>query len=162
MNKKMVSGCILSTTLLILLSIAPTIYADIDTISIDIKPDSDTYDYDGYTPIKLVFLLISKLLYHKDIQMVDSVDDVEQLVEHDAEISGIFGELMSYNFGCEEGSTLDWNYLFNIIIYILYLIIIGYTAFIWYLFEIIPLSFVILMFILVTFFNFDPFDMPPW
>ena len=31
MNKKLVSGCILSTTLLILISIAPTIYADIET-----------------------------------------------------------------------------------------------------------------------------------
>ena len=96
--------------ILVSVSVAPSINAEIDYQPLQTISDDNTFDYDGYTPIKLVFLLISKLLNHEQIQMVESVDDVEQLVKSDVELSGIFEELMSCSCGCEDSSLLEWNY----------------------------------------------------
>ena len=75
--------------------------------------------YDEYTPIQLVFLLINKLRYYEGIE---SEEDVLEIIEGDAELSGIVEELKSYGCGCEEDTT-DWGYpvictilLFNTIV----------------------------------------------
>ena len=107
MKKLLVVGVIV---LFIGLALSPSIYAETDNQTVPAISDNDVFEYDKLSPVQLMFLLIHKLLNHEEIQIVDSVDDVEQLVESDAELSGIFEELMSYSCGCEESSTLKWNF----------------------------------------------------
>ena len=103
-------ACIAIFYLLVSVIFTPSIYAEVDNQPVQTISDDNTFEYDGFSPIQLVFLLIHKLLNHEQIQTVDSVDDVEQLVESDAELSGIFAELMSYSCGCEDSSSLEWNF----------------------------------------------------
>ena len=87
------------------LALSPSIYAEVTN-----QPTHPISDYDGLNPVQLVFMLIHTLLNHVEINTVDSVEDVELLVENDAKLSGIFEELMSYSCGCEEPTTLRWNF----------------------------------------------------
>ena len=104
-------ACIAIFYLLVSVIFTPSFYAEIDNQPVQTISDDNTFDYDSrYNPVQLVFLLIHKLLNHEQIQTVDSVDDVEQLVEGDVELSGIFEELMSSSCGCEDSSSLDWNF----------------------------------------------------
>ena len=92
------------------LAVSPSIYATENNQPVQTISDDNIFEYDGFSPVQLVFLLIQKLLNHEQIQTVDSVVDVEQLAEGDVELSGIFEELMSYSCGCEDSSSLEWNY----------------------------------------------------
>jgi len=96
------------------LAVSTSIYADRDKVSIETTTE---FDYDGYTHIQLVFLLINKLRYYKGVEYVESEDDVLQIIEDDAELSGIVEEVKSFDCGCVENS-LDWK--FPIICNILY------------------------------------------
>ena len=66
MNKKIVSGCILSATLLILISITPTIYANVDRVPInnDYDRSLDRLELGNivfklfFNNMRLVFLLL--------------------------------------------------------------------------------------------------------
>ena len=91
------------------LAASPTIYAERDNQTTQIMLDKNVFNYNGFNPIQLVFLLIHKLLNHEKIKTVESVDDVEQLVEHDAELSGIVERLKDCN--CDDDSTLEKNFL---------------------------------------------------
>ena len=102
--------CIAILYLLVSVIFTPSFYAEVDNQPVQAISDDNTFEYDGFSPIQLVFLLIHKLLNHEQIQTVDSVVDVEQLVEGDVELSGIFEELMSYSCGCEDSSSLEWNF----------------------------------------------------
>ena len=85
------------------LALSPSIYADNSKVSLDTTPE---FDYDGYTPIQLVFLLINKLRYYEGIE---SEEDVLEIIESDAELSGIVEELKSYSCGCEDDTT-EWSF----------------------------------------------------
>jgi len=101
MNKKILIGSIISVILLVLMSFSPSITADIS------KPDIDVVEEDVTpTPIVLVLQLITKLRNHKDIQNVETEDDVLQIIESDEELNSIFEQLSQSNneedCGCED------------------------------------------------------------
>ena len=108
MKKYLVLGVIL---LFVGLAISPSINADNDKLFIKKISDTDKFDYDGYTPIQLVFLLINKVHNYKDIQYIESEEDVLQIINSDAELNGIIEELKSYSCGCkEENIEFEWPF----------------------------------------------------
>jgi hypothetical protein len=62
------------------------------------------------TPIALVFQLISKLRNHKDIENVETENDVLQIIESDEELNSIVEQLSGNDCGCEREITLDGDY----------------------------------------------------
>ena len=83
--------------------ISPSINADKNKVSIEITPK---FFYEDYTQIQLVFLLINKLRYY---ECIESEEDVLEIIESDAELSGIVEELKCFDCGCEE-ETLEWPF----------------------------------------------------
>jgi len=70
-----------------------------------------TDEYDNPTPIALVFQLIAKLRNHKDIQNVETEDDVLQIIESDEELNTIYEQLSGNDCDCEDNTTpLEWKY----------------------------------------------------
>ena len=65
---------------------------------------------DDATPIALVFQLIAKLRNHKDIQNVESEDDILQIIESDEELNSIYEQLSAYGCGCEDESTTELEF----------------------------------------------------
>ncbi len=91
MKKKILTGCILAVALLTLVSFSSVVgYNVVKNTQEEIITD----EYEDYTPIALVFQLISKLRDYKDIKNVE--------IESDAELSGIIEKLKSFDCGCEE------------------------------------------------------------
>ena len=86
--------------ILMSVSVAPSIYAEVNNHQEHTISDDNTFDYDRYNPVQLVFLLIHKLQDYHNLQEI----------EEDEELNSIIEELMSYSCGCEEGSSLEWNF----------------------------------------------------
>jgi len=107
MKKYIVLGIVL---LFFGLAISPSIYADKNEVSLESKSDNDAFDYDDYTPIQLVFLLINRFCNHKDIQDIKSEDDVLQIIEEDSELNDIIVKLKNFDCGCEDESNLKWSF----------------------------------------------------
>jgi len=103
-----------------MLSVAPSINANVSDTFVD-TPD------DNVTPIALVFQLISNLRNHKDIQNVETEDDVLRIIEDDEEIKSIYEQISDEDCGCEDESTLEGNFpiictiLYPVFIFALYL-----------------------------------------
>jgi len=79
------------------LALTPTTYADVD------KPELEVIEEDVTpTPIVLVLQLINKLRNHKDIQNIQTEDDVLRIIEGDEELNSIYEQLSGNDCGCEE------------------------------------------------------------
>jgi len=76
------------------------------------KPDIDVVEEDVTpTPIVLVLQLITKLRNYKEIQNVESEDDVLQIIESDEELNSIYEQLSGNDCDCEDDSSaLEWRY----------------------------------------------------
>jgi len=116
--------------LLILVSIAPSINADRDKLSLETITVNDTVDYDGYTPIQLEFLLINRLRNDEGIEHIESEEDVLHIIESNAELNDLIVKLKSYDCGCEDKSSTEWGFP---IICILLLIMMGLVFIPWML-----------------------------
>ncbi|GAH13184.1 unnamed protein product, partial [marine sediment metagenome] len=70
-----------------------------------------TDEYDNPTPIVLVLQLMAKLRNHKNIQNVETEEDVFQIIEGDEELNAIVEKLKSYDCGCkEENIEFEWPF----------------------------------------------------
>jgi len=108
MKKKILFGSIIAVVLLTLVSFSSVVgYSSV-------KSNQDntiiTDEYDSYTPIQLVFQLISKLRNHKDIQNIETEDDVLQIIEGDEELNSIYEQLSGNDCGCEEDTVRLWHF----------------------------------------------------
>ena len=103
MQKKILFGSITATILLVLVSFSPSITADVD------KPKMEVIEEDNPTPIVLVLQLITKLRNHKDIQSVETEDEVLQIIESDEKLNGIFKQMSVYDCGCSDETT-EWGF----------------------------------------------------
>ena len=101
MKKKILIGSIIAVVILVLMSFSPSITANVS------KPDVDVVEEDVATPIILVLQLITKLRNHKDIQNVETENDVLRIIEGDAELNSIYEQLSNEEeyCGCEEETT---------------------------------------------------------
>lgn len=101
MKKKILFGTVISATILVLISIAPTINANVSKPDIDILVENVTP-----TPFALVSQLITKLQNHKDIKNVESEDDLLRIIEGDEELNSIYEQIYGEDCGCNDGSQL--------------------------------------------------------
>ena len=85
---------------------APTINADIDKPIVETTQEEDVTP----TPIVLVLQLMTKLRNHKDIQNVETEDNVIRLIESDEELNSIVEKLQSFDCGCYDDSRLEWPF----------------------------------------------------
>jgi len=87
-------------------AVAPNINADVN------KPIIDTPIEDvAPTPIVLALQLMTKLRNHKDIQNVETEDDVLQIIESDKELNSIVEQLSGNDCDCEDDTTpFEWPY----------------------------------------------------
>jgi len=84
---------------------APNINADVS------KQDTDVIEEDVTpTPMVLALQLMTKLRNHKDIENVESEDDVLQIIEGDEELNSIYEQLFVEDCGCEEQGTTEWSF----------------------------------------------------
>ena len=111
MNKKILIGSILAVVLLTLVSFSSVVgYSSVKS-----NPSNTiiTDEYDNATPIQLVFQLMTKLRNHKDIESVETEDDVIRIIEEDEELNSIYEQLSveDDDCGCEDdSSTLEWRF----------------------------------------------------
>jgi len=107
-----------------------SINANVSKSSVEPITDVDVIE-ENATPIQLVFQLISKLRNHKDIQDVETEDDVLQIIEDDEELNSIFEQLSQSNdeedCGCEEETT-ELDFPFFICIFVSLLFVVGMAA----------------------------------
>jgi len=104
MKKKTLFGSLIAGVMLVLVSIAPSINANVESLF------TETPQVEKATPISLVLQLMAKLRNHKDIQNVESEDDVLQIIEGDEELNNIVEQLSGDDCGCEDDSTRLWNF----------------------------------------------------
>ena len=100
MNNKILLGSIIAVVLLTLVSFSSVVgYSSVKS-----NPSNTiiTDEYDNPTPIQLVLQLIAKLRNHKDIENVETEDDVLKIIKNDNELSGIIEELKRYSCDCED------------------------------------------------------------
>jgi len=106
MKTKLVVGSIIAVVILVLVSFSPSITADVSKLGVDVVEEDVTP-----TPIVLVLQLIAKLRNHKDIQNVETEDDVLQIIEGDEKLNSIYEQLSAEDCGCEDdNSALDWRF----------------------------------------------------
>jgi len=91
MKKKILIGSIIAVALLTLVSFSSVVGYNVVT---NTQEEIITDKYEGFTPIALVFQLISKLRDYKDIENAET--------ESDAEFNGIIEKLESFDCGCED------------------------------------------------------------
>jgi len=111
MKKKILICSIIAVVILTLVSFSSVVgYSSVKSNpSITIITD----EYDNPTPIVLVLQLIAKLRNHKDIENVESEDELLQIIESDAELNSIYEQLSNNDddCGCEDdSSTLEWRF----------------------------------------------------
>ena len=101
-----------------------------DFCIIDISLVVKIKSIDDATPIALVFQLIAKLRNHKDIQNVESEDDVLQIIEGDEELNSIFEQISGNDCECGDDSRLEWNFPITCMLLLpLYIITFGILVF---------------------------------
>ena len=109
MNNKILIGSIIAVVLLTLVSFSSVVGYN----SVKSNPSNTiiTDEYDSYTPIQLVLQLMTKLRNHKDIENVETEDDVLQIIEDDEELNSIYEQLSGDDCGCEDDTlALEWNF----------------------------------------------------
>jgi len=118
MRKKILVISIISTITLVLVSIAPSINANVETLSLETLSLKTSEEEDA-TPIVLVLQLITKLHNHKEmleleanIDYVDNVqDEILRIIESDEELNSIIEQLSVEDCGCEDDSiSLEWKF----------------------------------------------------
>ena len=85
---------------LVSVSVAPSIYAEINNQQEQTTSENNTFDYDRYNPIQLVFLLIQKLRDYQNLLEI----------EEDEELNSIIEELKSLDCGCDDKLTIRWRF----------------------------------------------------
>ena len=130
MKKKILIGSIIAVVILTLVSFSSVVgYSSVksnpsNTIIAD--------EYDNPTPIQLVFQLIAKLGNHKDIQNVETENDVLRIIEGDEELNNIFEKLSGEDCDCEDDTTpFEWRYPFICFIFgfpLILLALLGYAS----------------------------------
>ena len=96
------------------------INANVSKSSLDISVEEDATP----TPIALVFQLIYKLRNHKDIQNVESEDDVLQIIGSDEELNSIIERLSVEDCGCENEDSIGWKFpVFCTVLFMVYVVI---------------------------------------
>ena len=109
MNKKILIGSIIAVALLTLVSFSSVVgYSSVKS-----NPSNTiiTDEYDNPTPIQVVFQLIAKLRNHKDIENVETEDDVLQIIKDDEELNSIVEQLSVDDCNCGEDVTpFEWGY----------------------------------------------------
>ena len=108
MKKKILIGSIIAVVLLTLVSFSSVVGYN----SVKSNPSNTiiTDEYDSYTPIQLVFQLISKLRNNKEIQQlvvddeVDIQDEIASIIESDKELNSIVEQLSFEDCGCDDTS----------------------------------------------------------
>ena len=108
MKTKILIGSIIAVALLTLVSFSSVVGYNVVK---DTQEEIITDEYEEYTPIALVLQLIFKLRNHKDIENVESEEDVLEIIESDAELSGIIEKLKSFGCGCEDANTNETVFL---------------------------------------------------
>ena len=91
---------------------APSINATVSKSSVEPIADVDIKE-ENATPIQLVLQLLNKLRNHKDIQNVESEDDILQIIEEDKELNIIYEQLSNDGEDCncgDEISPLRWSF----------------------------------------------------
>jgi len=136
MKKKTLFGSLIAGVMLVLVSIAPSINANVESLF------TETPQVEKATPISLVLQLMAKLRNHPNIQNVETEDDVLQIIENDEELNSIVEQLSQSNdedCGCEEeSSSLEWRYpVLCIFLYPLSIIAVGilFAFHIWQFYE---------------------------
>ena len=88
----------------------PSINANVSKSSVEPIADVDVKE-ENATPIVLVLQLIAKLRNYKDIQNVESEEDVLQIIEEDEELNSIYEQLSVEDCGCDDDTTpLEWGF----------------------------------------------------
>ena len=107
MKKKILIGSIMAVVILTLVSFSSVVgYSSVKS-DLDISVEEDATP----TPIVLVFQLIAKLRNHKDIENVETEEEVLQIIEGDEELNSIVEQLSVEDCGCDDDSSdLGWNY----------------------------------------------------
>jgi len=109
MNKKILIGSILAVVLLTLVSFSSVVgYSSVKS-----NPSNTiiTDESDSYTPIVLALQLIAKLRNHKDIESVETEDDVLRIIEEDEELNSIFEQISGNDCDCEDDVTpFEWPF----------------------------------------------------
>lgn len=133
-KKKILFGSLIAVIILVLVSITPSINANADTLSVE------TQQEEIIAPIVLVLQLMTKLRNHKDIENIESENEVLRIIEQDEELNAIVEKLKSYDCGCDEdSSSLEWRYpVLCTFLYPLSIIAVGilFAFHIWIFFEI--------------------------
>jgi hypothetical protein len=140
MKTEILIGCILAVALLTLVSFSNVVGYNVvkDTQEEIIKDE-----HEDYPPISLVLQLISKLRNHKDIENVETENDVLEIIESDVELSDIVEELESYRCGCGDETSLGWS--FSVICLVLYPTLYVYLFFDLMLHITLPMDIIILI-----------------
>ena len=86
-----------------------SINANVSKSSVELIADVDVKE-ENATPIVLVLQLMTKLRNHKDIQQVESEDDVLQIIENDEELYSIVEKLTVEDCGCEDDKPNGWSF----------------------------------------------------
>ena len=115
------------------LALTPSINGDVSKSSLEPSPDIVVLEEDNVNPIVLVFQLIANLRNNKDIQNIESEDDVLRIIEGDDELNSIVEQLFAYDCDCdEESSALDWSFPITCILlfplYIITFVILVFTG----------------------------------
>ena len=108
MKKKILIGSIIAVVILTLVSFSSVVgYSSVKS-----NPSNTiiTDEYDSYTPIQLVFQLITKLRNHKDIQNVETEEEVLQIIEGDGELNNFYEQLSAYDCGCDDSTPFEWPF----------------------------------------------------
>jgi len=87
-----------------------SINANVSKSSVETIVDVDVKE-ENATPIVLVLQLITKLRNHKDIESVETEDDVLQIIERDEELNSIYEQLSDEDCNCgEDVSPFEWPF----------------------------------------------------
>jgi len=106
MKKRILFVSVISAIILVLVSFTPSITADVSKANMDVVEEDVTP-----TPIALALQLIAKLGNHKDIESVETEEDVFQIIEGDEELNSIYEQLSGSDCGCEDDTTtLEWGF----------------------------------------------------
>jgi len=128
MKKKILIGSIIAVVILTLVSFSSVVgYSSVKS-----NPSNTiiTDEYDNPTPIVLVLQLITKLRNHKDIENVETGEDVLRIIESDEELNSIYEQLFVEDCGCEDDSRLEWNFPITCMLLLpLYIITFGILVF---------------------------------
>jgi len=107
MIRKGIAVCVILLTIGV--AFTSSINANVSKSSLEPVTDIDVIEDDA-TPIALVLQLINKLRNHKDIENVETEEEVLQFIEGDAELNSIYEELFVEDCGCDDSTPFEWPF----------------------------------------------------